>query len=72
MLAFVLAAVTGLTLIAIVALLIARAVHVADLSAGIWPVVAVLPLVGLPIALILAIVLIVVMNTRRRRLDAGR
>jgi hypothetical protein len=71
-LAFVLAAVTGLTIVAIVALLVARAAHVADLGSGVWPVVAILPLVGLPAALVLAIVLIIVMNTRRRRLDAGQ
>lgn len=69
-LAFVLASVAGLTVVSIVALLIGRAAHVTDLSAGVWPVVAVLPLIGLPIALVLAIVLIIVMNTRRRRLAA--
>ena len=69
-LAFVLAAVAGLTVLSIVALLVGRAAHVTDLGVGIWPVVAVLPLIGLPIALVLAIVLIIVMNTRRRRLAA--
>lgn len=71
-LAFVLAAVTGLTVLAIVALLVARAAHIADLAGGVWPVVAILPLVGLPAALVLALVLIIVMNTRRRRLDAAQ
>jgi len=64
--------VTAITVISIVALLVGRAAHVSDLSTGVWPVVAVLPLIGLPIALVLAIVLIAVMNTRRRRLDAGK
>jgi hypothetical protein len=71
-LAFVLAAVTASTILAIVALLVARGAHVADLNAGGWPVVATLPLIGLPVALALAITLIVVMNIRRRRLDAGQ
>lgn len=69
-LAFVLGSVAGLTVISIVALLVGRAIHVRDFSAGVWPVVAVLPLLGLPVALVLAIVLIVVMNMRRRRLAA--
>jgi hypothetical protein len=70
-LAFVLAAVTGLTVLAIVALLVARAAA-ADLGSGAWPVVAILPLIGLPVALVLAIALILLMSTRRRRLDAGQ
>jgi hypothetical protein len=70
-LAFVLVAVTGLTVLAIVALLVARA-GAADVGSGAWPVVAILPLIGLPAALVLAIALIVLMNTRRRRLDAGQ
>jgi hypothetical protein len=70
-LAFVLAGVGALTVAAIVALLVARAAGVSDLSGGLWPTVAVLPLIGLPVLLVLAIVLIVAMSTRRRRLAAG-
>jgi hypothetical protein len=73
-LAFVLASVAALTIICIAAVLIGRAVGVTDLSAGVWPVVGLLPLLGLPIALVLAIVLIIIMGVRRRRLaadDAG-
>jgi uncharacterized membrane protein len=69
-LAFVLGAVAVLTVAAIVALLIGRAAGVTALSAGIWPVVGILPMIGLPIVLVVAIVLIVVMGIRRRRLAA--
>jgi hypothetical protein len=72
-LAFILAAVAGLTVLDMVVLFIGRAAG-ADPASGVWPVILTLPLLGLPIALVLAIVLIVVMGTRRRRLaadDAG-
>jgi ABC-type polysaccharide/polyol phosphate export permease len=69
-LAFVLAAVAGLTIIALIAVFVAGAAGV-DRTSGIWPVVFLLPAIGLPIMLIVGIVLIVVMGTRRRRLAAG-
>ena len=69
-LAFVLAAVAGLSIIAILAVLVGRLTH-AELGAGVWPVVAILPFIGLPVALVLAIVFIIVTGTRRRRLAAG-
>ncbi len=69
-LAFVLAAVAALSIIGILAVFIGR-ITGADLSSGVWPVIAVLPFIGLPIALVLAIVFIFVTGTRRRRLAAG-
>ena len=69
-LAFVLAAVAALSIIGILAVFIGRATGT-DLSTGVWPVIAIMPFIGLPIALVLAIVFIFVTGTRRRRLAAG-
>jgi ABC-type multidrug transport system permease subunit len=69
-LSFVLAAVTALTIAALIAIFIAAGTGV-DRGSGVWPVVFILPAIGLPIALVLAVVLIVVMGTRRRRIAAG-
>lgn len=73
-LSFVLGAVTALTIAALITIFVGAAAD-ADRATGVWPVVVVLPAIGLPIALVLAVVLIIVMGTRRRRLaadDAGR
>jgi len=70
-LAFALAGIGALTIAAIIALLVARATGMNDLSGGIWPVVAILPLIGLPLMAVLAVALVVTMGTRRRRLAAG-
>jgi uncharacterized membrane protein len=69
-LSFVLGAVTVLTIAALIAIFIAAGAGV-DRASGVWPVVFILPAIGLPIALVLAVVLIVVMGTRRRRIAAG-
>jgi hypothetical protein len=66
-LAFMIAGVGGLSLLAIAAVLIASASQL-DLSGGVWPAVAVLPAIGLPIALVLIIVFAIVSIVRRRRL----
>ena len=60
------AAVIGLSLLAIAAILIASAAGVAT-GSGIWITVAVLPLIGLPIGLLLIIAFIVVNAVRRSR-----
>jgi uncharacterized membrane protein len=71
-LAFVIGSLVGVSIIAIVAILIGRASHL-DLAGGAWPVAAVLPLIALPIVLVLLIVFLVISVTRRARLarDAG-
>ena len=66
-LAFMVASSIGLSIIAFLATIIATAVGVRDFGSGIWPVVFVLPLVGLPIGLVLIIVLIIVSGVRRGR-----
>lgn len=59
-------AVVGLSLIAIAVLLIGAAVGAApQFGEGIWPVIRVLPLIGLPIGVILIVVFIVLTAVRR-------
>ena len=64
------AASAGLSILAIIATIIARTAGV-DTGAGVWLTVAVLPLIGLAIALALIIVFLVVSVVRRRRLAQG-
>jgi hypothetical protein len=71
--AFVLAAIAGLTVVALIVLLVGRATG-AHIDQGIWPVIAVLPGIGIPLTLVVLIVFIVLMVLRSRRLaadDAG-
>ena len=72
-LAVIIATIVGLTIIAIAALLIGGAVG-ADRKEGVWPVVATIPLIGLPIAFLLIVAFLIATTVRRRRLaqDAGR
>jgi uncharacterized membrane protein YdjX (TVP38/TMEM64 family) len=71
-LAFVIASVVGISIIAIVAIFIGRAVN-ADFTGGVWPAVAVLPLISLPLVIVLLIVFLIISTRRRARLarDAG-
>ncbi len=57
----------GLSLIAFFTVVIATATGVRDFTAGIWPVVIVLPMVGLPIGFLLIIVVLVMTFIRRSR-----
>jgi uncharacterized membrane protein len=65
-LAFVIGGVAGLSILAIVAVVIANLTG-ADLSGGVWPAVTVLPLIGLTVALVLIVVFTVLRVTRLRR-----
>jgi uncharacterized membrane protein len=67
--AFVVGAVGVVTVLDLIALLIGRGAG-ADVSQGVWPIVAVLPGIGLPLLLIALVVLIVLMVLRSRRLAA--
>lgn len=62
----------GLSILAIIATIVASFARV-DVRGGIWPVVVVLPFIGLTIALVLIVVFLVVSIVRRRRLarDGG-
>jgi hypothetical protein len=73
-LAFMIAASGGLSLLAILVFFIARFGGKTDFGDGLWPTIGVLPLVGLPIAFLFIVVLLVVSVVRRRRIprDGGR
>jgi hypothetical protein len=61
------ASAAGLSIVAIVATIVANLAGV-DTREGVWLTVAVLPFVGLTIALVLIIVFLIVSVLRRRRL----
>lgn len=75
-LAYMVASIVVLSLVAFVALIAATALGLErdDFAQGIWPVVTLLPLIGLPIGFVLIIVLLVVSAVRRGRAarDAGQ
>ncbi len=57
----------ALSVLAIVATAVAGFARI-DVNQGIWPVIVVLPLIGLPLAFVLIIVVLVLSIVRRRRL----
>jgi hypothetical protein len=69
-LAFMVASIGGLSVVAIIAILIATFSDV-DTSEGPWLPIAVLPTIGLPITLVLIITFAVVSIVRRRRIADG-
>lgn len=69
-LAFMIASIGGLSILAIVAILIASATRI-DTSGGPWLTIAVLPTIGLPIAFVLIIVFSILSIVRRRRIANG-
>jgi uncharacterized membrane protein len=74
-LAYMVAGVIVVSLGCFVALIIGTATGLerADFAAGLWPLVTIMPLIGLPIGFVLIIVLLVVSAVRRGRAakDAG-
>jgi hypothetical protein len=58
------AAVMGLSIIALILIIVANLIHV-DVRTGVWPIIVVLPLPGLSIAVLLLIALLVVTAVRR-------
>ena len=68
-LAFMVASAIGLSIICFVAVIIATAVGVGrdGFSQNPWPIIIVLPSIGLPIGLVLVIALIVISGLRRGR-----
>lgn len=66
-LAFMIGSVAAVSILAIVAVLVAN-LSGATLGDGLWPAVSLLPFVGLPLAFVLIVVFLVVSTTRRRRL----
>jgi uncharacterized membrane protein len=65
-LAAMVAASIGLTLVCFAATLIASATGTTDFGAGIWPAVVILPLIGLPVGFVLLVILVVINWSRRR------
>jgi hypothetical protein len=66
-LATMVAASIGLTLVCFAATLIASATGTTDFAVGIWPVVVALPLIGLPFGFVLLVILVVINWSRRRK-----
>ena len=66
-LAFMVASAVGLSVISILATIIATAAGVRNFGEGLWPVVLVLPFPGLIIGFVLMIALIVISGIRRGR-----
>lgn len=66
-LAFMVAASIGMSILAFLAIIIATVAGVTNFAEGVWPVIIVLPLVGLPIGLVLMITLFIVSAIRRGR-----
>ena len=61
------ASAVGLSVIAIIAIIVGTGVGVRNFGEGVWPLVFTLPLVGLPIGLALVIALIIISGLRRGR-----
>jgi len=59
--------VIGLCVLAILAVIIAPVLGVHEYAGGIWPLIVVLPLVGLPIGFLMLIALLVTNIVRRSR-----
>jgi uncharacterized membrane protein len=66
-LAAMVAAIIGLTLVCFAATLIASASGTTDFTEGVWPTVATLPLISLPVGFILLVILIGINWSRRRK-----
>lgn len=64
----------GLTIVSILcffAVILAKPLGVEDFSEGVWPLVVVLPLVALPIAFVMIVVLLIMSFVRRSRAGKG-
>jgi len=64
----------GLTIVSIVcffAVILAKPLGIEDFSAGLWPLVVVLPLIALPIAFVMIVVLLIMSFVRRSRANKG-
>ncbi|MFC6357049.1 multidrug ABC transporter ATPase [Luethyella okanaganae] len=68
-LAYMVAGVVGLSIVAFIAIIAATAsgMQQADFGQGLWPLVTVFPLIGLPVGFLLIIVLMILSGIRRGR-----
>jgi hypothetical protein len=73
-LAFMIAAAIGLSILCFIVVIIATAAGLKDFGTPPWPTVIILPAIGLPIGLALMIALIIISGLRRGReaRDAGK
>ncbi len=69
MLAFMMLAIVGLSILAFLAVILGTAAGLTakDFAVGVWPVVFTLPLIGLPIGFILILILLITTARRRGR-----
>jgi hypothetical protein len=65
--AYMLAAAIGASILAILAIIVATGAGVRNFGEGVWPVVIMLPYVGLPLGFVLVITLLVVSGIRKSR-----
>jgi hypothetical protein len=66
-LAYMVASAIGLSIIAIIAVIAGTGFGVTDFDEGVWPVLIVLPSIGLPLGLLLLIALVIVIVVRKSR-----
>lgn len=65
-LTYMAASMIGVALLSIIAVFVARAAG-ADLASGLWPAVAMLPIVALPLGFVVTVAFIVISARRRSR-----
>ncbi|MDQ2689112.1 MAG: multidrug ABC transporter ATPase [Chloroflexota bacterium] len=70
-LAYMALGLTALSIICFFSVILARPFGVTDFSGGLWPTIVVLPLIALPLAFVLIIVLLIVNFVRRSRANRG-
>ncbi|MBD8102235.1 multidrug ABC transporter ATPase [Plantibacter sp. VKM Ac-2885] len=73
-LAYMVVTIVAVSIAAFVAVMVGTATGLeqGDFAVGVWPVVTILPLVGLPIAFLMLITLIIVGAVRRSRESRGQ
>jgi uncharacterized membrane protein len=61
-----------LSIVSFFAVIIAQPLGVTDFSEGIWPTLIVIPMIGLPIAFVLLLVVLIMSFVRRGRANKAR
>lgn len=67
--AFMVASIGGLSVVAILAVIVGNLAGIRDYSGGVWPLAVVLPAIGLPVTATLLIVFFVLRALHQRRLS---
>lgn len=63
---------TALSIVCFFTILFARPLGVTDFSAGIWPLVALIPYIALPVGFLLIVTVLIMSFARRARANGGR